>query len=356
MAWFGSLTSSPHAFALSLALALTVGSAVARAASPSEQEIEALVQRGNELRRSGDDQGALPLLEKAYALAPTPRTAVQLGLVEQALGRWAEADLHLTNGLKATKDPWIQRNRSIIEDALGRVKVNVARVEITGEPVGAEVLVGGRPVGKVPLGEPVRVSAGSVDVELRAPGYRSMLRTLTVAGGQYQPVVIRLERVAKDGTPLGAAGPHPPSAGELGATPSGTSGRVWATRGAWAGAALGLGLGTAFAISHHRQVEDFNDRNCVVTPGGMILRREQRGGGEVGVPDSDCVDRAARYDRTRTYEIVAFAVGGAFVATALVLHFTGRAGETEAPAAGTALRPRCAPDFITRGLVCGATF
>ena len=92
-------------------------------------------------------------------------------LVEKALGRWAEADRHLTDALKGGQDPWIHKNLTVLEKTLAEVKRQVARIEITGEPVGADVLVNGRPVGKVPLPHPVRVNAGS-------PATTALLRAL----------------------------------------------------------------------------------------------------------------------------------------------------------------------------------
>ena len=49
-------------------------------------EVEALIAKGNELRRAGTPGPALPYFQKAYELARTPRTAGQLGLAELAAG------------------------------------------------------------------------------------------------------------------------------------------------------------------------------------------------------------------------------------------------------------------------------
>ena len=76
----------PLARALATLVCLAAAAAPAAAAGPDDAE--ALIKQGNDLRRSGDDQGALPLLARAYQAQPGPRTAVQLGLVEEALGRW----------------------------------------------------------------------------------------------------------------------------------------------------------------------------------------------------------------------------------------------------------------------------
>ena len=104
-------------------------------------------------------------------------------------------------------------------------KRNVGRVEITGDPTGAEVLVNGRLVGKVPLPQPVRVIAGSVDIELRAPGYRAGLshhhrRRPPVPAGRHPPRARRARRAAP---PSPAARPPVASAG--GPAPAGATRR-----------------------------------------------------------------------------------------------------------------------------------
>jgi hypothetical protein len=184
--------------------------AAAAAAAPAEtmppDSAEAFIRRGLELRRAGDDRGALPEFEKAYRLARTPRSAAQLGLVEQALGRWNDAELHLAEAVRASDDPWIEKNRVSLRQALVRVGDHVGSVQVTGEPAGAEVYVNGSPVGKLPLGEAVRVIAGTVDIEVRASGYRRYTQKVSVVAHQYTPLVIRLEElVAGDTSPAGRA-------------------------------------------------------------------------------------------------------------------------------------------------------
>lgn len=160
------------------------------------RESEAHISRGLELRRSGDDRGALPEFEKAYEIAHTPRAAAQLGLVEQALGRWSDADAHLGEAIRARDDPWIEKNRAALQKALHLVGDHVGTVEITGEPSGAEVIVNGRSVGRLPLPDVVQVIAGTVDVEVRATGYGRHAQKLSVGAHQHTPLVVRLEPLA----------------------------------------------------------------------------------------------------------------------------------------------------------------
>ena len=285
------------------------------AATPAE-EAEALVRQGNQLRSAGDDQSALPLFEKAVQVHPSPRTWAQLGLVEKALGRWAEADRHLTDALKGGQDPWIQKNLAVLEKTLAEVKRQVARIEITGEPVGADVLVNGRPVGKVPLPQPVRVNAGTVDIELRAPGYKPTLRTVAVVGLQYQPVVIGLEREGTgDSAAAPPAGMSPLSLGtDTGRAPE--PWRPWAIGGALAGSAVGIGVGVLGALQHDQKVSDFNKRPCAEASDGTIVNKM------TGAPDQNCANLRASYKNAKTMAIVGFTAGAALGVTALILYLT----------------------------------
>ena len=193
-------------------VALAVLAPAAARGSPDAsggRESEAHISRGLELRRNGDDRGALPEFEKAYEIAHTPRAAAQLGLVEQALGRWNDADAHLAEAIRARDDPWIEKNRATLQRALHLVGDHVGAVEITGEPSGAEVIVNGRSVGHLPLPDAVPVIAGTVDVEVRATGYGRYAQKLSVGAHQHTPLVVRLEPLAPHADAKAAVGSGP---------------------------------------------------------------------------------------------------------------------------------------------------
>lgn|GEM_PF-865447 len=182
-----------------IASAVALLSPAAALGSPEEsasREADAHIARGLELRRNADDRGALPEFEKAYELVRTPRAAAQLGLVEQGLGRWNDAEVHLAEAIRARSDPWVEKNRATLQQALQRVGDHVGTVEITGEPAGAEVIVNGRHVGRLPLADTVRVIEGTVDVEVRSPGYGRHAQKLAVGAHQYVPLVVRLTPLA----------------------------------------------------------------------------------------------------------------------------------------------------------------
>ena len=166
----------------------------AGAPSPTASDEEALIRRGVELRKARDDLAARAEFQKAYDMTHSPRAAAQLGLAEFALGRFDDAEVHVSEALRAQRDPWISKYRKELDQSLVDLQNHVARVEVIGEPVGAEVYVNGRLSGRLPLENPVAVSEGQVDVELRAPGFTRGSRTITLSGHQYQRLVIRLER------------------------------------------------------------------------------------------------------------------------------------------------------------------
>ena len=166
--------------------------ATGRAADPNQ--VEELIKEGIALRRAGSDGKALPFFQKAYELAHTPRTAAQLGLVEFALGYALEAERHLGQGLATPSDPWIARNRQVLDDALTKVRTTIGEIIVTGSPDGAEVLLNGHPAGTVPLAGPLRVSQGPATVELRASGYVAASSSVEVKGGETSKVALLLNR------------------------------------------------------------------------------------------------------------------------------------------------------------------
>src|SRR3954464_15892124 len=80
--------------------------------------VEALIAKGNELRRAGTPGPALPYFQKAYELARTPRRAGQLGLAELAAGYPVDAEEHLASALQTPDDPSIAKFRKMLTDAL----------------------------------------------------------------------------------------------------------------------------------------------------------------------------------------------------------------------------------------------
>src|SRR3954453_12802235 len=116
-----------------LAIAISSESRPARA---DAAEVEALIAKGNELRRAGTPAPALPYFYKAYELARTPRTAGQLGLAELAAGYPVDAAEHLAAALQSPDDPSIVKYRKMLTDALTTARSQVGDLAVEGSPAG----------------------------------------------------------------------------------------------------------------------------------------------------------------------------------------------------------------------------
>src|SRR4029079_10075504 len=100
---------------------------------------EALIRQGVELRAQKKDERELPLLEKAYQVSRSPRTAGQLGLVEMALGYFVDAEIYLGDAIAAPDHPWVAKNLATLKPQLPAAKRQIGELFIVGEPAGAEV-------------------------------------------------------------------------------------------------------------------------------------------------------------------------------------------------------------------------
>jgi len=245
------------------ALGLTLGLGMAANAAPEGGDEDELVRHAILLRRRGNDRDAQLELQRAYDIAHSPRVAAQLGFAEQAIGMWPQAEAHVGEALHAEDDPWIRKNRATLEEALATIRAHVARVEIVGGEPGAQVMIDGQPVGRLPLPGAVSVSAGPVEVEVQAPGFEVAVKSVNVAAGEYARVPIALHaqgnlRLAAPAAPVqpvrnGAVTPPPAlQLGQGSARPDEGRGRRYAGIGLVAGglAAVGGGVAASLVAKH----------------------------------------------------------------------------------------------------------
>jgi hypothetical protein len=156
------------------------------------------------LQAAGSLQPALDKYTEAQTVYPTPRGQAQLGLTEESLGDLGAAERDIAQALTMRKDPWIKENRSRLKAALNRLKRQLATIDITGSPEGAEVIVNERPQGQLPLPAAVRVAAGSVTVRAKKAGYSDFEQVLDVPARGKRAVKIAMEEA-----PVPVAAPVP---------------------------------------------------------------------------------------------------------------------------------------------------
>jgi hypothetical protein len=357
-----------------VAAVLSAGLGLPRArGADSDDDAEKLIRHGIQLRKAHDDESAAREFQKAYDQVHSPRSAGQLGLAEQALGRWEDAERHVGEALRATNDAWVSKNQATLAGALGIIQGHLGRIEVIGDPEGAEVSINGHSAGKLPLANAVPVSAGEVDVDLRAPGYTPAQRTLTIVAGQYQRLVMHL---AKENTgPVGAAEQPKTVAGEkaeeggtpVAAAPAAAPGSIrtsaavepvgpstartvvkWSAAGV---AGLGLVVGVTATILHSRNVSAFdnNTMNCADDNGTAVVQ-----GTTTKV--AACQNALDAYRSDKTWAIVGYVGAGVFAATWLVLQLTEGSSPSSASAEHAWAMPLCAPSSSGLGLSCLARF
>jgi hypothetical protein len=327
----------------------------------SSNEADGLIRHGIELRKAHDDEGAAREFQKAYDQVHTPRAAGQLGLAEQALGRWEDAERHVGEALRAAGDSWVMKNRAILDEALGAIQGHLARIEVIGDPEGADVSVNGRVVGKLPLKEVVRVSAGEVEVELHAPDYVPVQRTLTIVAGQYQRLVLHLTKEASSAEAPSvtkvAGDQTPPQSGStpvtplIAVSPPAEEPSTVRTVLKWSAAGLagvGLVVGIVATIEHGNNVSAFDNHTprCFDNNGTAVDANK--------VPVQACQESLDSYRSDTTWAIVGFAGAGAFAVTWLVLQLTE--GSHPSAAEHALAVPLCAPSLSGLGLSCELRF
>jgi hypothetical protein len=224
-------------------------------ASSQEPAEEDLIAIGIHLRKEGRDAEALGTFERAYAQHRSPRAAAQIALAHHALAQWREAERGLLEALESSDDAWIARNRVYLEESLTVVQAHLAWLEVDSNVVGAEVWVGGEPYGRLPLAAPLRVVAGEVAVDVRAPGYAAIQREFQVPANSRVRVAL---------TFVVEPGPEPRANAETPSMPSLPAGHPSSARrtAGWitlAGAGALVLVGIAGVVIREREAAIYND-------------------------------------------------------------------------------------------------
>jgi hypothetical protein len=347
------------AVGIGLGVVLIAASAQAQA---DAAEVEALIAKGNELRRAGTPGPALPYFRRAYELARTPRTTGQLGLAELAAGYPVEAEAHLATALESPNDPGIVKYRQMLKDALTMARAQIGELSVQGAPAGAEVVVNGRVVGALPLPSPVKLPARTTEVVVRAPGHSERREMVPIAGGQRHALTVTLETVEKpiasapvvttapvpSPTPASAT-PTPLAVGDraadIGQPSSGLRTAAWLAGGA---ALVAGGTGLVLHMAARSKATEISamcanpPQNVAAMPGGPLTFDE-------------CQDRLGTWESYRRWSIVSYVSAAALGLTAGVLFWTSRPPSTSASTRNSAQATvRCGPS--PSGISCHGVF
>ena len=228
-----------------------------------------------------------------------------------------------------------QQNRAVVEESLRTIRSHVGRIEISGGRPGAGVAVNGQRVGTLPLAQPVAVSAGPVDIEVRAAGYLPAVKTVNVAAGEYARVSFAL--VAQPQPPPFAPAPAPRGPAVMSPVPviaggaaaasappdadaDSSRGRRVAAIGIGAAGVVAIGAGVACSLIGSNKFDAINDDAAADRP-----YNESNG-------------------NWKTYEtsaVALYVVGGAALVAGSALYLTSRRGESRG--AAVSVSPVIAP-------------
>jgi len=196
-----------------LIVAAMAGSAPAlaeptRAHTPDGSEIEEArqrFQRGVDLYREGSLDAALAEFNKAYELAPNYRVLYNLAQVQNERHEFVAALERFQQYLEEGGAEIPADRREQVTREIAALRGRVAKIVVRANVEGAELLVDGISVGLLPLKDPVLVSSGVRQLQIRKSGYETSARTETIAGGDSLQLNVKLEPVAV--TPSSAPSP-----------------------------------------------------------------------------------------------------------------------------------------------------
>jgi hypothetical protein len=343
---------------LAIATAAVLSAATAQAQRPDcARAEEEQVRAALELRRRGDDEGALAILEAQWARCPSPRVRAQVALAEQGLRRWSAAWTHLREAIARADDPWIASRAEALRTAMPLIEEHLPALDPRANADDAELLVDGRSVGRLPLPSPRRVPAGTVVLEIRAPGRVPLRRTLTLRDDE-----VLLDRFALEPASVSApptprcALPPPLRAPEPTASPRRAAGWALVAGGAAvvvAGAAVWVGLrldqnsardATALSVEPWASWSRYNDianANRTQSSPEVCARAESDGAADAARVREICASNAAQQGLA-----LGLGVGGLALAIAGVALVATAPGAT-APRVAASLGPGGAGAAVT---------
>jgi hypothetical protein len=333
-----------------------MGAPVARAADPApaaaaddpqaRAAATAGLVEGVELLRLNRYAEALHKFDEAYARVPSPNIQYNRGLAFRGLGQNAAAidafDAFLAG---ATRPPPGKREQA--QQYRNELRARVARIALTSELPGAELLVDGRPNGFATAGRIVYLDPGPHELLARRDGGGSARAQVVAAAGQELAITLRIAPApvavaapAPAPTSAALAGRDRPADGPVASAATAADNQVtdsshgssWTAAPRWtfiaaAGGVALLGAGLTFELLARRE-------------GRRLTDDAARGSDTMPVPyDPSRQENGLRY---QTLGIISLAAGGAALIAGISGYLsaqgsvTGRERAARKPAPGQA--------------------
>lgn len=211
---------------------------------PTDAELKEAAQLRAKARANLDAgrlREALPDLERAFALSGDVTMLGDLGLSLDAAGRFDEAWIAMAR-FRAEARAAYEPVRAKIDAKLGELEKKLGGLIIDTDTPGAEVIVRGQVVARLPLATPIFLAPGDASVIVRAPGKPDFNLRARVAVGAVARASANLAGLGA-GVAGGVVGGVGGTLGGLGGTLGRPTGAVGGTLGGVGGTLGGVGGG-----------------------------------------------------------------------------------------------------------------
>lgn len=162
-------------------------------------EAKKAFDRGVELYKAGNFEGALAEFERAYADSKDARLLFNMAVSERDRKRYSRAVGYLEQELKEGAETLSDAEKKTAQEVLEGLKQYTATLTITVNEPGATVLVDGVEVGKSPLAQPLTVDVGERVIVVKKQTFLEATKRINVSGGTTPKAEFTLEASEKKG-------------------------------------------------------------------------------------------------------------------------------------------------------------
>ncbi|MDD9941402.1 MAG: PEGA domain-containing protein [Myxococcales bacterium] len=200
-----------------------------RPSGPPEERAAKLLDEGDALLAEGDVLNAETRYSAAQRILHTARGAGSAGLAQEQLGRLAEAEANVLAALAQRRDKWVRKHRRRLRQAKRRLAGALATITVLGNHPGAELSIGERKVGTLPLPgkSEVRVQAGIRTLRATLDGYEDFLFEFELPARGRRTIQVEMSKAK----PAPAAAAVPAVAGATVAAPEAGAAALPASEG-----------------------------------------------------------------------------------------------------------------------------
>ena len=225
-------------------------------AYPSRQEADKHFEHGVSLYMEADYRAALVEFLRAYELAPNGVVLFNIGETQYQLRDYAAALATFERYL--VESPQGDSHRQLVEANVKELRTRVGRLTIASYPVGAEITVDERVIGKTPFEKPVVVGIGRLSVRAYLPGHLPVTRSVDVAAEDNLSISFDLPSAlsARSDAPAFAPAVSAPEPPRTPANRAAWRKAGWIAAGMLAAGAAGVGL---WARDESRALRDARD-------------------------------------------------------------------------------------------------